>query len=303
MKRVIIVSSHRAEQGLLGKTIYTLKNHPDFDTDIFSLDPSKDLNYNTFQAYTYLKLNQPDIVIIPCDRQEAFAAATAAFLLHIPIRCHFNAGEMVKGGTTLDETFRLMISLMCNVWFCDSEGFAENVKNLLKAVGREDEIIHVYNVGKQLEVEVDETIVPDTPYDLVLYHPPTLTPERIHEELDEIESLIENQDGLIYWGYPNGDPGSDLIIERMNRIKERIGERMILFDNLPRAQFLGLMKSCEYFIGNSSAMIAEAPMFLSLAQIKHIGKRNAGRQFEGVVESDPEKIGKILEDLLRACDH
>lgn len=38
-------------------------------------------------------------------------------------------------------------------------------------------------------------------------------------------------------------------------------------------------------------------MFLKPKQIIHIGKRNAGRQFEGVVESDPDKIVTILEEL------
>lgn len=162
MKKVIIVSSHRAERGLMEKTIHALEKCPQFDVEILSLDASKDFEYNTFQAYTYLKLKQPDIVIIPCDRQEAFAAVSAAFLLQIPIRCHFNAGEMVKGGTTLDETFRPMISLMCNVWFCDSEGYAKNVWELLKAVGRRNEIINVHNVGKPLDVIVDDSIVPTT---------------------------------------------------------------------------------------------------------------------------------------------
>lgn len=299
MKKIVIVSSHRAERGLLEGTIEALKKHLGFDTDILSLDPSNDLGYNLFQAYTSLKRKQPDIVILPCDRQEAFVAAIVAFLLQIPIRCHFNAGEMVKEGSTLDETFRPMISLMCNVWFCDSEGFVENVKSLLKAVGRE-EIVHVHNVGKPLELEVDESIVPDTPYDLVLYHPPTLTHDVIPEELDEIERLLESHDRLIYWGYPNGDcPGSDLIIARIQKVKNKLGNRLIIFRDLSRSQFLGLVKSCTRFIGNSSALIAEAPKFLKPEQIIHIGKRNAGRQFEGVVESDPEKIIKILEDLCK----
>lgn len=298
MKKIVVVSSHRAERGLLEGLINALDKHPKCDAHIFSLNPSKDLNYNIFQAYTHLRVTQPDIIIIPCDRQEAVAAAIAAFILQIPIRCHFNAGEMVKGGTTVDETFRPIISLMCNIWFCDSEGFVDNVKNLLKAVGRKKEIEYAYNVGKPLELQVDQSAVPNVPYDLVLYHPPTLTPEVIPKELDEIEQLSQTHDRLIYWGYPNGDyPGSDMIIDRIHKLKNKLGIRLIVFWDLPRAQFIGLVKSCDFFIGNSSSMIAEAPTFLNPEQIIHIGKRNAGRQFEGVVESDPEKIVKILEEL------
>jgi len=226
-------------------------------------------------------------MIVPCDRAEALAGALAAFELNIPI-IHFHAGDV--GTTSKDEMHRHMISLMASVHLCNGPSAKKVVCDLLKAVGRP--VGCVYDVGSTMldDLEIDTSLCPDEPYDLILYHPPTDDPELIKKELDDIYPLI-HPSVHVCWLYPNGDPGSEIIIKRIAGPKSTPWA----FQNLPRSQFLGLVKNCEYFIGNSSSMVCEAPMWLSPEQILHIGDRNRDRSFDEINPGATDRILGILE--------
>ena len=285
MTRICIVTSHRAERGLLQPLIDRLEAHPTLDLDLFSLDPDADHVANYEQAGAHYMDKRPDIVIIPCDRAEALAGALAAFELSIPI-IHFHAGDV--GTVSKDEMYRHMISLMASVHLCNGPSAKKVVCDMLQAVGRP--VGCVYDVGStafdsDLDIVAGYDGIYDgiTPYDLVLYHPPNDL-ELIEKELDEIERLVEDSENVI-WLYPNGEPGSDIIIRRMEKVSPSADH------DLPRSAFLYVMKNCEYFIGNSSSMVCEAPMWLSPEQIIHIGNRNRDRSFD---EINPGATGRIL---------
>ncbi len=112
--------------------------------------------------------------------------------------------------------------------------------------------------------------------------------ELINRELDEIEELI-NPDTVTIWLSPNGDLGSDIIIRRANK------SDAFYKTDLPRAKFLGLVQNCQYFIGNSSSMVCEAPMWLSPEQIIHVGDRNRNRSFDEIQPGATDRIMGILE--------
>jgi len=289
--RICIISSHRAERGLLQPLIDRLEAHPAFDLDLFSLDPAEDHGVNYQQAQFHFMDERPDIVIIPCDRLEALAGALAAFNLKIPI-IHFHAGDVVHKPMSMaaDEVHRHAISMMASVHLCNGPSATKVVCDLLRAVGRP--IGCVYDVGSTVmdDLDITEWMVLDQPYDLILYHPPTNDPVLINRELDEIESLLDP--GVpVHWCYPNGDPGSEIIIERIESFEKMPWKS----HNLPRPYFLGLMKNCRYFIGNSSSMVCEAPMWLSPEQIIHIGDRNRNRSFDEINPGATDRIVSILE--------
>ena len=286
MTRICIVTSHRAERGLLQPLIGRLEAHPDFRLHLMELDPQFDIGSNCLEARSYLQAVKHDLVIIPCDRVEALAGALAAFELNIPI-IHFHAGDV--GTVSRDEAYRHQITLMASVHLCNGPSAKKVVIDLLTAVKRSTAL--VYDVGSTAmdDLEINESKVPDKPYDLILYHPPTNDPELINRELDEIESLLD-PGVLVCWGYPNGDPGSEIISKRIR------GWR---FHNLQRPKFLGLVKNCRYFIGNSSSMVCEAPMWLSPEQIIHIGDRNRNRSFNEIQPGATDRIIGILEVI--AC--
>ena len=274
-----------------------IEKHPDMELLIWRVSDSDPIHEILRASKDYFENVKPDIALLPTDRKEMLMVTIAAFFTGIPI-IHFHAGDINPTGSSYDETIRPMISLMSKCWLCNSKESAENVKNVLDAVYRTTN--GVYNVGSTAfdDIEIDDLLVPIYPYDLVIYHPPTATPEVIRKELDEIEELInENHNGFVFWGYPNGDePGSKIIINRIKKIERY--SRITVFKNIIRPQFLGLMQSCSRFIGNSSSIIYEAPYFLDNNQIIQIGNRNAGRIFDSNIERGAsDKIIKILEGI------
>lgn len=298
MKRICVATGNRAEEGLLQPVITKIQNHPDMDLNFYKVPGHKYLPEFLRDAESHFKMYKPDIVIIPCDRSEMLMTSIAAFIANIPI-IHFHAGDINPKRSTYDTVIRHMISLMASCWLCDGKIATKNINALLKSIKRDTDIKNVHNVGSTAfdDMVIDNSLVPNIPYDFVLYHPPTFMPETIPVEIDEIERLInENPDRHIFWGYPNSDePGSKAIISRIKRAEIVFRGRITVFKNIPRAQFLGFMRSCSRFIGNSSSMIYEAPKFLSKKQIIQIGDRNAGRIYDGIKEGASEKIIKILE--------
>ena len=305
MTRICIISSHRAERGLLQPLIDRLEEHHEFDLDLFSLDPAVDFSGNGIITRNRLELNPPDVVLVPCDRLEALATALAAFNIGIPI-IHFHAGD--TGTVSRDEVHRHVISLMASVHLCNGPSAKKVVIDLLTAVKRSTE--HVYDVGSTAldGVSPDVLMCPDDLFDLVLYHPPKNDTELIERELDEIEEILATNiaytDGSasdvsqrqVLWGYPNGDPGSETIFKRAQEFQAN-DKRIVTLFSASRDRFLGLVMRCERFIGNSSSMICEAPTWLREDQIVHIGERNRCRSFDEIQTGGTDRIMKILEEI------
>lgn len=290
MTRIGIVSSHRAERGLLQPLINRLEAHPDFRLHIIELNPHFDIGSNCLEARSYMRAIKHDLMIVPCDRAEALAGALTAFELNIPI-IHFHAGD--TGTVSKDEVYRHAISLMASVHLCNGPSAKKVVIDLLTATGRSTAL--VYDVGSTAmdDIEIEEPLMTKKTYDLVLYHPPSDDPELINRELDEIEELLDP--GIpVFWCHPNGDPGSETIIKR---IRDRF--TVSASEDMPRPQFLGHVKNCRYFIGNSSSMVCEAPMWLSPEHIIHIGDRNRNRSFDEFNPGATDRILGILEVIAR----
>jgi len=285
--RICIVSSHRSERGLLQPLIDRLEAHPHFEADTHSLCSVCTFNVSYNNASNHFASHEPDVVLIPCDRLEAFAGALAAFELEIPI-IHFHAGD--TGTQSNDEVYRAMISMMASVHLCNGPTAKNVVIDLLTAVKRSTE--HVYDVGSTMldEIEINTSLCPDEPYDLVMYHPPANDPELINMELDEIEKLLD-PDVVTIWFAPNGDLGSDIIIRRITQ------SDALFYIDIPRPQFLGRVSRCRRFIGNSSSMVCEAPMWLREEQIIHVGNRNRNRSHDEIRPGGTDRIIEILEGI------
>ena len=136
------------------------------------------------------------------------------------------------------------------------------------------------------DLEVCEFNVPTHKYNLILYNPTSNTTN----EFQQVRNWIDGN-SVIIGGNP--DPYKNPIHALL--IKKKI--KVPYYDNLPRPQFLGLLKNCERFITNSSAAYYEAPAFLALEQIIIVGERNKNRSTPAKLETGAsDKIVKILED-------
>lgn len=285
---IVVLSSNRAEGHLLEPLVDELKKRNKFDVMFWRIDI---FTITVDDLVNRLKSLNPIIVIVPCDREEMFRITVELFYNHIPM-AHFHAGDLSKEGS-FDDITRHMITLMCDVHFCNGMEAKKRVQTLLRTIGKPT--THVYNVGTTTfdKMKIDYSEVPNEPFDLVLYNVPTRKPEEMEHDLDLIESMLNKQ---TIWIYPNVDPGYERVIQRIEQVKKR-NTQVTSYVKLSHPKFLGLVEKCDRFIGNSSSMFLEAPFLKSRKKIIHIGSRNLGRETPRLKKGASKKIVSILEKL------
>jgi GDP/UDP-N,N'-diacetylbacillosamine 2-epimerase (hydrolysing) len=172
--KIFLVTSTRADFGLLKNLIFKFKQNSYFDLKIiatgthfsqkhgFSFSEIKnhkveiykrilianntsspksvlnDMNVLSKSLSTLIKKDKPDLFIVLGDRYEVFAASLVAYLNKVPI-AHIHGGEITQG--SLDDGFRHCISKMSNFHFVSHK----NYKTRLIKMGENPKTI--YNVG------------------------------------------------------------------------------------------------------------------------------------------------------------
>ncbi len=225
MKRICVVTTSRADYGLLYWTIkgiqnssklelilvagglhlvseigYSLQNilndglNPIETVDLeMSNDSENGIAHSMglgIEKFTNCFTNfKPDLVLLLGDRFETLSAACAATICHIPV-AHCHGGEVTEGA--FDESFRHSITKMSQIHFTSSENHKKRVRQL----GENPKNIHVVgalgieNINKltllsKEEIESSLNLQFKERNFLVTFHPTTL-------ELDETESQIIN---------------------------------------------------------------------------------------------------------------
>ncbi len=221
---------------------------------------------------------KPDWILLAGDRGETLIASLVAAYTNTPL-AHIQAGEL---SGNIDGQARHAIGKFAHIHFASNNDAANRLKNLgeqsfrIKTVGAPqlDDIRQNYNkfndVTKILKAYGLDSV---SNYSLIIFHP-------VVEEYSETKKIFKNFIKCVkktkfekrFWISPNSDAGSHFIKEIFlnNRNNDDI-----LFDNLPRHQFLTLMKNASAIIGNSSAGIIESPSF-KIPTI-NIGRRQKNR--------------------------
>lgn len=266
----MLCTGNSAERGLLEPICNKIRANPELKLIKVDVSPLAVDFCGVFNKISYLiDSRRPDIVLIPCDRKEMLAAAISAFYKNVPI-VHYGGGDIGFG--TFDDITRHVISMFASYVLCKSE---ENKRRLV-SMGKEPERVFVVKSTAFDDLVVDESLVPKEPFDLVLQHPVSSFPDVVKEEMIKIFDMLDKYTIVLY---PNTDEGYEGIVEV---IKSHESDKNVkIYERLPRAKFLGLLKNCKRFIGNSSAGYYEAPFFGT--EFTQVGIRNSER-------SKPEKI-------------
>jgi GDP/UDP-N,N'-diacetylbacillosamine 2-epimerase (hydrolysing) len=224
---------------------------------------------------TALQRIKPDIILLAGDRGEQLMAAIAGVHLGIPV-AHIQAGEL---SGNVDGIVRHAITKLAHIHFAANEEFAERVRHM----GEQEFRIHVTGAPLVDELVSGSVTAPsklriryrlnqDEPLVLVAQHPVTEEEAAAGEQVAEtIHALIEIEWPTILI-YPNADAGSELIRKQLVKLKR---PHIHLFRNLPRQDYLGLVKMANVLVGNSSSGIMEAPTFGT--PCVNIGRRQNGR--------------------------
>ena len=291
-KKIIFVTSTRADFGKLKSLIKILKTRKEFEVYIVItgmhvipkfgntyLEVKKYFRSNiikfknqslgdrleiiltkTSEKFSKIVKNMnPDLIIIHGDRVEALACAIVGSLNHI-LTAHIEGGE-VSG--TIDDTIRHAVTKLSHVHFVGSS----SAKNRIIKMGEIKK--HIFNIGSPDIDAIANKKLPDIEnvrkrysikfksYSILLWHPVTSKINTLKEDTNALIRFIDKLNENFIIIYPNNDPGSKIIFNCYEKIKNI---RYNILKNLRFENFLTLLKNANFIIGNSSSAIYEAPI-------------------------------------------
>jgi GDP/UDP-N,N'-diacetylbacillosamine 2-epimerase (hydrolysing) len=247
---------------------------------------------------TFLDREHPDILVVLGDRSESLAAALAALYLNIPI-AHINGGDVT--GTMIDESIRHAITKLAHIHLVHTKKNGERVEKMGEEKRRIfitgaltiDTIVHLKVPSKEVifhKYHLDPT---KTTF-LVVQHPDTILKDCGYSQLKELLAALDTLKEQTIMLYPNCDAGGRQFITLIKSYEKK--PYLHTFISLPHEEFLGIMKSVDVMIGNSSSGIIEAPSFK--LPVINIGTRQQGRARSGnIIDIAPER-----HEILDAID-
>jgi len=246
-----------------------------------------------------LKKINPDLVIIHGDRIESLACAISSSVNNY-LTAHIEGGEL---SGTVDEHLRHSISKLSHVHFVSN---SDARKKLLR-MGEIKKSVHV--VGTPDYDLMQEKYLPSLKeikkrynikfldFAVSIYHPVTTDLAFLKKNIiTYLNALVKSKLNYIVI-YPNNDPGSDIIVEAINKILGQ-NKKFRILNSMRFEHFLKTLKSSKFIIGNSSAGIKEAPFF-GIPAI-NVGNRQKNRAklcnlFD--VNHSENQIVKVIESV------
>ena len=254
---------------------------------------------NTINGFSdYVEKLHPDMIIVHGDRVEALGGAIVGSLNSILVS-HIEGGE-ISG--TVDELIRHAVSKLSHIHFVANS----DAKERLSQMGEKKDTIFVIgspeiDVMKNTNLpSLEETKlryeIPFSKYSVFIFHPVVTELDSIKNQIQEVvESLIESDQNYIVI-YPNNDPGSDIIIDEINKLK--INKNFKIFPSIRFQNFLTLLKHATFVIGNSSVIIRESEVYGTPAI--NIGTRQKNRSKNDDILNVNSEKNKILDAIEKA---
>jgi len=290
-----------------GMTINEIKKDGFGISEKVSMTPTKDTSFHTTEALgkgliqfsKIFKKIKPDINLVLGDRDEALASTLAASHMNI-INAHIAGGDKSGG---IAEYNRHAITKLSNLHFAVTKKsrnriikLGENPKNVFVTGSPAiDEIIQSKITSKKdLETKLDIKITGKEI--LLVFHPVTTqtfkNKEQIEKILEAISKIKKNTIAIA----PNSDFGYKQIYESIENFSTK-NKFFKMIPNLPRSDYLGLLKNFGVLVGNSSSGLVEASYFS--IPVVNIGIRQQNR------ESGPNAInisGNSINEIFSSID-
>lgn len=328
MKKVSVVTSTRADYGLLEPLIEQIHNDNDLTLQLIvtgthlldefgntykeiekkfkidkkiHMDLSQDKPEIILRSMAKLQSDitdvfnelHPDIIVILGDRYEILSVATSAMILNIPI-AHIHGGESTEGAQ--DEAIRHSVTKMSHIHFCATQIY----KNRIIQLGENPQRVH--NVGslgveniKNIKLLTKEEFENSIDFKLgkknllITFHPTTLENKSSAEQFQEIiNALDELEDTKLIFTKANADTDGKIINKMIDNYVEKNAHKSICHTSLGQIRYLSALKYIDAVVGNSSSGIIEAPSF-NIATI-NVGDRQKGREkAKSVIDVKPIK--------------
>ena len=279
-----------------GYKIYAkIQNLPKNDTLEYS---TASIGKTIIEFSKIFKKVKPDINLIYGDRDEMLASSIAASHMNI-VNAHIHGGD-ISGG--LDEYNRHAITKMSNIHFPATKKskdriiqMGENKKYVFQTGSSSIDEIFQQKIISKSDLEKKYHINFKDKQIVLLYHPVTTQIKNSEIEIEKILKAIKKIKKSTIIIAPNSDPGFVKIlriIEKFNKNDEQIQ----FYRNIPRQDYLGLLKNCSVLIGNSSSGMIEATCFK--IPVINIGNRQKGRETgQNVITMKNPTITEIFSEL------
>jgi UDP-hydrolysing UDP-N-acetyl-D-glucosamine 2-epimerase len=313
-KKIAIITSTRAEYGLLFPFVKLMQSCTEFDTQLIVTGTHLLEEYGNTVQYIYqdsvkiayeipiiddnqnqacdiiskamVEFNKVyiyekyDGIIILGDRFELYGFAIPAIMNRIPI-IHIHGGEKTEGA--LDEKIRHSLTKMASIHFASIDEYAKRITQMgenpayvfsVGALGI-DNIINLDLIEKN-ELEEELAISFDENVAVVTFHPVTVDNES--EILSQVRAVFEaliKTDIISIVTMPNIDGGGNIIFDVIQEYITIYKENFIFRKSLGQKRYLSVLKYAKMVIGNSSSGIIEVPSF-GIPTI-NIGDRQKGR--------------------------
>jgi len=245
---------------------------------------------------------QPDFLLVCGDREESISCALAGAYMNIPV-AHLAGGDIVVGN--VDDSVRHAVTKLAHLHFPFTRESADRIVRMGEEPWR---VCLAGNPGldrfgwvpplsrDELAGRLD---LPPGREPLLLLIQHNISSE-ITAAAGQMEVSLQAVAELGYptlVGYPNSDAGSRDIIEVIRRY-EKTTPNIRAYRNLPREEFLGVLREASVLLGNSSLGLLEAP-FLKLPVI-NVGNRQKKRQHAENVVFVPHEKERIMAAVQRA---
>jgi GDP/UDP-N,N'-diacetylbacillosamine 2-epimerase (hydrolysing) len=312
--KIFLVTSTRADFGLLKNLILEFKKNNNFDLKIIATGAHfskkhglsyREINNEKIKIYKKILIpnnvnsaknilndmsiitknissliikDKPDLFIVLGDRYEILAVSLAAYLAKVPI-AHIHGGEITQG--SLDDGFRHCISKMSNIHFVSHDDY----KKRLMRMGENPK--NIYNVGglgafniEQLKFfskkKLKELLGINLKKKILLIclHPELNKKLTVNLANETLKALKNHKDKTLIFTMPGVDLYNEIIFKKI-RFFVRNNNNSYYFRSLGSKIFLSLLNISDGIIGNSSSGILEMPSFKK--PTINIGLRQWGR--------------------------
>lgn len=245
---------------------------------------------------------KPDLLLVLGDREESMSTALLGAYLNIPV-AHIAGGDRVVGN--VDDQIRHAVTKLAHIHLTTNADSAQRIERLGEQPFR---VFNVGNPGLDRLLEVSELdaaelseslgfrIVDGEPVILLIQHVISTEVEHAYEQMKTTLDAVAALGVRTVLSYPNSDAGSQQMIRAIHEFGRL--PNLYVAKNIPRLEFVNLMRRSSCMLGNSSAGILEAPL-LGLPVV-NVGNRQRGRLHAANVEFVPHDKERIIGALKRA---
>ncbi len=260
---------------------------------------AKSLGIQVLGLVQTIRRTQPDFLLVAGDREESLSTALCGAYMNVAV-AHLCGGDYAVGN--VDDSVRHAVTKLAHLHFPMSEESAERIRRMgeqpwrITVAGhpgldrlRSTPDISSHELGRRLGLDFEER-----PVVLVLQH---VISSEAGEGFSQMNATLEAMRALgcqCVIIRPNSDAGREGICRAIDECLPRL-PRASVFANLPRMEFVNLLRRVDVLVGNSSMGILEAP-FLKLPVV-NVGNRQKGREHAAnviFVPHEPEAIVKAV---------